>query len=387
MIPWTKKYQPFTTNDIVGQGTSILKLREAIRLKRHCIIHGPTGTGKTSAAQSMAKELNLEIFEINSSDARNKENLENTLGNCINQQSLFSKGKIILVDDIDALSGNKDRGGLLTIERMLDSSRFPMIITCIDIWDDKFSKLRRKCVLIEFQPIKKESMLPYLQEICDKENIAYTEKDLSEIIKISKGDLRAAINDLQTFSMTKILNIDDKSEREKSEGLLICLRKILKGKKWEDTLNIFDKADEDLDECLLWLDENLPKEYDFEDLKQAYEMLSRADVFKGRIRRWQYWRFLVYINMLVTSGVAISKKEANINTIEYTRTTRLLKLWQANIRNAKRNSISDKIASITHTSKKRAIKDTFPYLKNILNSQNIITELNLDEEEIAWLTK
>jgi replication factor C large subunit len=387
MTPWTKKYQPKNINEIIGQDTPMQKLQEFLKLKRPVLIYGPTGTGKTCAAETLGKELNLEVFEINSSDARNKENIENILGSCTMQQSLFSKGKLIIIDDIDALSGTKDRGGLPAIEKILETCKYPLIITCIDPWDDKFSKIRRKCALIEFSPIKKEHMLASLKLICEQEKISFSEKDLIDIIKSAKGDLRGAITDLQTFSTTKVINTDEKSEREKSEDLIACLRKIFKSKKWDETINIFDKTDENLDQCLLWLDENLPKEYNSEDLKKGYNLLSRADVFQGRIRRWQHWRFLVYINILITSGIAISKTEANTNIIEYQRTTRLLKLWQANMRNAKRNSIADKLAAITHTSKKRAIKDTFPYLKPILHNPKIIHELNLDDEEIFWLKK
>ncbi len=386
MIPWTKKYEPQLTKDIVGQELSIFKIKEGIKLKKPILIYGPTGTGKTSAAEVIGKELKLELFEVNSSDQRNKESIQSVLGNSITQQSLFSKGKLIIIDDIDALSGTKDRGGLPTIEGLLDICKHPILITCIDPWEDKFSKLRRKCVLVEFQSIKKDQMFLRLKRILEEENIPCQDKDIQEIVKNSKGDLRAAINDLQTFSITKTVS-EDKNERDKSEDIFYCLRKVLKSKKWEEVTNVFDKADEDIDECLLWLDENLPKEYNSEDLKKAYNYISKADVYKGRIRRWQHWRFLVYINLLLTSGVAFSKKETNIISVEYTRTTRLLKLWQANMRNAKKKSICDKIATATHTSKKRALRDSFPYLKNILKDPVLIQELNLDEDEIEWINK
>ena len=91
--------------------------------------------------------------------------------------------------------------------------------------------------------------------------------------------------------------------------------------------------------------------------------------------------------MLITSGVATAKKETNINATEYTRTMRILKLWQANMKYAKKKSIANKIAEHTHTSTKRAIRDSLPYLKNILLQPETIKELQLDEEEISWLQK
>ncbi|HIH14861.1 MAG: replication factor C large subunit [archaeon GW2011_AR17] len=387
MIPWTKKYEPKKSTDILGQELALYKIKEALKLKRTILIYGPTGTGKTSAVQVIGKELGLELFEISASDARNKENIENTIGNSLAQQSLFAKGKVILIDDIDALSGTKDRGGLPTILALIEKTKHAIAITCIDPWDDKYSKLRKQCLLIEFQALKKENMFNYLKNIADAESIQYQEKDLLDIIKLSKGDMRAAITDIQTYSITKTINTEEKSERDREESMQYCLRKILKSKKWEETINVFDKVDEDLNECLLWLDENLPKEYNAEDLKKAYAYLSKADVYNGRIRRWQHWRFLIYINMLITSGVATAKKETNINATEYTRTMRILKLWQANMKYAKKKSIANKIAEHTHTSTKRAIRDSLPYLKNILLQPETIKELQLDEEEISWLQK
>ena len=59
----------------------------------------------------------------------------------------------------------------------------------------------------------------------------------------------------------------------------------------------------------------------------------------------------------------------------------------ANQRYAKKKSISEKIAEVTHTSKKRALRDTFPYLKNILSQEAIKNELELSDDEITWLNK
>ncbi len=388
MIPWTKKYEPKKSSEILGQEEALFKLREAVKLKRTVLIYGPSGTGKTSSVHVIGKELGLEVFEVNASDARNKENIENNLGSALAQQSLFSKGKLILIDDIDALSGTKDRGGLPAIQSLLETKKHAVAITCMNPWEDKYSKLRKQCLLIPFQALKKEIILKLLKNVSDAEGIVYTEKDLNEIIKLNKGDIRAALTDLQTYSITKTLSIVDKSERDREEDMQFCLRKILKSKKWEETINIFDKVNEDTNECLLWLDENLPKEYNSEDLKQAYEYISRADVFNGRIRRWQHWRFLIYINLLLTAGVASAKKETNISSIEYTRTTRILKLWQANMKYAKKKSISEKIAEKTHTSRKRALRDSFPYLKNILlKNPSLREELELDEDEISWLER
>ncbi len=387
MLPWTRKYLPVKTTEIVGQAKALNTVKTKLSSKKPLLLYGPPGTGKTSIIHAIAKEKNLEVFEMNSSDIRNKEKINKLLGSSIAQQSLFSKGKVILIDDIDALSGTKDRGGITTIISLLAKSAHPIALTCIDPWINKLSKLRKKTILVEFEPLKKDEIKKHLKFICEQENISFEEDDLYQIAKESKGDIRSAINDLQSNSLNNTLIIENKSERNKQEDISYCLRKIFKSKKLEDVHNVFNKIDMDTNECLLWLDENMPYEYSHKAIQKSYNWISKADVYNGRIRRWQHWRFLVYMNTLLTTGVAFSKEEANINYTNYKRSTRPLKIWMANRRNAKKKSISEKIAEVTHTSKKRAIRDTFPYLKNILSEEAIKNELELSDDEISWLSK
>jgi replication factor C large subunit len=154
----------------------------------------------------------------------------------------------------------------------------------------------------------------------------------------------------------------------------------------------FENVAEDLNQCMLWLDENLPKEYtNPEDLARAYENLSRADVFNGRITRWQHWRFLTYVRALMTAGVAVSKDEKNKEFIAYKPTGRILKMWWAKQKNMKKKAIAEKIADKTHSSKKEIIKN-IDYYKVIFQNNNemadsIAKELDLNKEEIDYLKK
>ncbi|MFH1972422.1 MAG: replication factor C large subunit [archaeon] len=385
MLPWTEKYKPKSTKEIIGQEQTLAKIKS--NLKKPLLLYGKTGTGKTSTVHIIAKELNYEILEINSSEKRNKDAIIDIIGNAINQQSLFYKGKVILIDDIDAISGTKDRGCIQSITKIMDSSKYPIIFTCTDPWIDKLSDIRKKTMSIEFQQIPSIKIAKRLKEIAELESFQYNEEDILKLAKKAKGDMRAAINDLQTNVNNNQLILEQDSERDKKEDVIFCLRRIFKEKDFLETNNIFNKTDLNFDEIFLWIDENLPKEYDAEELIPAYECLSRADIFKGRIRRWQYWRFLVYINTFLTSGISISKKGNKSTLANYTRTTRILKMWQANIRNAKKKAISEKIAFVTHTSKKRALQDTYPYIKNLLHNKEISAELNLGEDEISWINK
>lgn len=399
MQPLTHKYIPKTTKEIFGQDDAIKHLRDFIinfkrGKKNSALIYGPSGTGKTSSVYAIAGELGYEVIEVNASDARNADQINQKVGNAIKQQSLFAMGKIILVDEIDGLSGHEDRGGIQAITKLIGDSAYPLVLTATNPFDNKFSSLRSKSSLIEFKQPDYLSIFKILKRICDHEKIRHEDEILKSLARRSGGDARAAINDLQTLTQDKKEltkeSLEELSDRNKLENIMTALNKVFKTTDLKIAVSAFDNVEEDLDGQLLWIDENLPKEYTKpEELAKAYEMLSKADVFSRRIRRWQHYRFLVYISALITAGIASAKKEKYRHLVEYKPTGRILKLWWAKQKSMKKKAIAEKIAVKTHSSKKEILKSTMPYLpvmfKNKDMKNNITKELDLQEEEVEWL--
>ncbi len=142
-----------------------------------------------------------------------------------------------------------------------------------------------------------------------------------------------------------------------------------------------------MDEILLWLEENIPKEYKNEALANAYYALSKADVFRGRIYRNQSWRFLVYQNIFQSAGISYAKDKPKSSFTKYERPQRILKIWLNNTKMAKKKTISQKYARYVHCSTKRAMRD-FPLIKKII-SQNpeTIRNLQLSDEEVDFLKR
>ena len=136
---------------------------------------------------------------------------------------------------------------------------------------------------------------------------------------------------------------------------------------------------------MLWLDENIPLEYkNNNDILNAYEKLSKADIFRKRIKRLQYWRFLVYQNILMTAGVALAKKDKYNTFTNYKPVSRILKIWRYNQKNLKKKNIAVKIAQKTHSPYKSILED-FENIKSIIVKNNIYGDFKLTEEEIEFL--
>jgi len=131
-VDWVKKYRPNSSKEICGQDKAVKELKnhiEAYKGGKPLLLYGAPGTGKTSSVYAVAKELGFEIVEINASDSRNKDSINQILGGALKQQSLFSKGKIVLVDEIDGISGQKDRGGLPALIKLTEKSALVVLKT------------------------------------------------------------------------------------------------------------------------------------------------------------------------------------------------------------------------------------------------------------------
>ena len=400
MEPWSVKYIPKSTSEVQGQNLAISNLRNYLKnfeKGKAALIYGPPGCGKTSSVYAFARETDLEMIEVNASDARDSDSIKQRLGNAISQVSLFSKGKIILVDELDGISGSADRGGLSTLSELIDKTTFPIIMTANDPYDQKFSALRKKSEMIEFHSLAYPSVLAVLRRIADKEGVKCDETALASLARRAGGDLRGAINDFQTLSQHSgkldISDVEELSGRKQKETMINALMRIFKTTDPQVALHALDDTDEETDGAFLWVEENIPIEYKRpEDIAAAFDSLSLADVFRGRIRKREHWRFLVYINDLLTAGIALSKKEKYHGFNKYIRPTRVLRIWQANQKNAKRKEIARKIAEKTHTSYKRALKDTLPYIRPIFRNnkqqaKQLSEYFDFDKEEAAYLSQ
>ena len=314
-IPFIDKYKPITMQSIHGQSFALQELRSAVAAKKPVLAYGPVGCGKTASIYALAHDMDYEIIEINASDVRNKEAINTIIGSSLHQMSLFAKGKIILVDEVDGIAGNSDRGGVPALVELISNAKQAIVMTANDPWDSKFTPLRKVSRLIEFISIPPQTIVTLLQQICQQEQIQASEDLLKKIARKANGDLRSAILDLESIGRGKqqitAADVDVLDDRLREQSMTDALRLVFKSTKPKEILHAFERVDADLSEVQLWIEENLPREYTGQDLYQGFTALSKADVFNGRILRWQHWRFLVYINALLTAGIALSKQEKN----------------------------------------------------------------------------
>ena len=140
-----------------------------------------------------------------------------------------------------------------------------------------------------------------------------------------------------------------------------------------------------------WINENLPLQYtDSEDLWRAYEALSRADVYLGRIIKSGSWDLLAYAIDLMSAGVTFARKNEKLKFTKYAFPQKILLMAKTKKAREVREGIASVLASHLHISRATAKSDVIPYLQVIFTENpkeaaKIALGLDLTEEMIKYL--
>jgi len=206
-MQWVEKYRPKKLDEITTQQNIIISLKNGIKTKNipHLIFYGSSGCGKTSTILALAKELFGEnmhnrIIELNASDERGinivREKIKLYAKQSVNTNtsSTMPPWKIIILDEADTMTTDSQFALRRIIEEYSKITRFCFIC---NYHNKIIDPIISRCSLFCFKPILKEHIYIKLKEIADKEEFKCSDNLINKIIKISRGDLRKAINFLQ----------------------------------------------------------------------------------------------------------------------------------------------------------------------------------------------
>ena len=400
---WTVKHKPKTIVDVVGNKEAIQRFVDWVKSwesgtpkKRAAFLYGPPGVGKTVTVEVLANASKAEFVEKNASDYRTEEAINHFAGLASQYGSLFGANRIILLDELDGLTGTSDRGGVKAITDVVKAAQCPIVLVSNSAYDPRFTNLRSYCLLIEFKKPSASDVLKHLKRVCEGEDIKADENALKFIAQRSEGDVRSAVNDLQALAQgKKVLSYGDVSwlsYRDRQDSIFNVLRMILYGKTCNSARQAANMADVDSDMLFEWIYENVPEHLtDPHDLAQAMDALSTADVYRGRIRASQDWSLTRYVIDFMTAGVAMARRNTKTRGwIPFKFPQRIQMLSRSKAERAMRLSIGGKIKRRCHISAVRASKEVLPYLKIIFKNDvnmaaGLAKWLNLEQEMVEYL--
>jgi replication factor C large subunit len=413
MIEWTEKYRPTTLDKLVGNKAAVADLRrwakswKATGRKKAVILAGAPGIGKTSAALALANDFGWGVVEMNASDTRNAASVRKVaflgaLGETFTGEGEYvsskeGKRKLIILDEADNLFGREDAGGIGAITETIRASRQPIVLIVNDYYalTRKSSAIKSLCKTIRFEPLRSSEIKTALREIAKKEDVRIDEDALDHITERVGGDMRAAVNDLQSLAEGKTeVTHDDVvalGYRDTRKTIFESVRDILSTGSCKKARESSMALDEAPDTLILWIDENLPLEYrEPNDLQSGMDALSRADVYLGRVRRKRYYRLWAYASDLMTCGVSVARKGSIHGQGRYRFPLWLTKMSRSRAVRRTFRSISEKIGAETHTSSGTARTDILPGFTYLFANDfefrtSMTARLELTEREVAFI--
>lgn len=379
----TEKYSPKRIDEIPGNAELKQKVRRWAlnwgrgELGKPILLTGPTGVGKTALAIALACEMGLELVQIGTDAFRNHERIEKVMHGAMLASTLSGRGKLILVDDVDTMSGRNDSGGISAIALALRSPSQPIILTATNAWEKRISPLRFLCDVLTLKRAIAPSIARILFNIAEKEGIACPPERIAEIAENSNGDIRGAINDLQACSS---------GMRDRERDIFLRMSVLYRSSTYSAAREAaFGDVEHDF--LKLWIDENLPAVLSGEELSSAYSFLSRADIFDGRIKARQYWGFLRYSADLMCAGTALAAHSPPQRFIRFSFPSYLRQMSATTAARALARSIRSKVGKRLHTSGKEA-EGFLPILAYLhaLGPAQIASAYGLDEKEEEFLS-
>jgi replication factor C large subunit len=399
---WVEKYRPKKMSDVVGNELAktafINWLKNKRRRKKAVLLYGPAGVGKTALVNAASNQFNFAIIEMNASDTRTEKAI-NTVGKpatsfvALDRFSSESEGNILFLDEVDGVFGQQDRGGIKAIINIVKDSLIPVVMAANDTDQKKLRPLKKVCQLIRFQQVRIPLIITTLRRICVAENIEAEFEALERIAQNSLGDMRSAINDLQSISEGKqFLTLQDTmflSARNKDIDMYETLKGVFSAESTAEAAMVLNHSSVNYDDFLLSISDNLPLRYpDSADLAIAYDMVSKADVFRGRVGT-ENWHLLRYFFNLLAEAATVSPK--SFKPFDFiSPPIRIMKLFWTKGKRMKLEDFCAKIALKCHVSRSTAKTDIVPFVKIILKKQKsspIISWLKLNPDDVDYLIK
>lgn len=199
---WTEKYRPSKFEEVVGQQEIIKRVKSLVQALNipHLLFAGPAGTGKSTLALIIVKELfgdawKENYLELNASDERGIDVIRQKVKDFARTKALENiPFKVIFLDEADALTKEAQQALRRTMENFTSTCRF--ILSC-NYSSNIIDPIQSRCVILRFKLLEKKEITEVIKRVAKQENLKLTDDAYEALYEASEGDCRRAINLLQ----------------------------------------------------------------------------------------------------------------------------------------------------------------------------------------------
>uniref|UniRef100_A0A8C1FQC0 Replication factor C subunit 1 n=1 Tax=Cyprinus carpio carpio TaxID=630221 RepID=A0A8C1FQC0_CYPCA len=281
---WVDKYRPRSLKNLIGQQGDQSCANKLLRWlqnwhKHHsaakfgkfgskddgsgfkaALLSGPPGVGKTTTAALVCEELGYSYVEMNASCTRSKNSLKEVIAESLNNTSIknfytgasqtVSSKHVLIMDEVDGMAGNEDRGGIQEMIGLIKQSKIPIICMCNDRNHQKIRSLANYCYDLRFQRPRVEQIKGAVMSIAFKEGLKIPPPALNEVILASNQDIRQVLHNLSMWSAKdKVMTYDqakadaNSARKDMKLGPFDVCRKVFASGEESAHMSLIDKSD------------------------------------------------------------------------------------------------------------------------------------------------
>ena len=250
-----EKYRPTTLEHYVGNENIKEVIQKYLNQNdiQNFIFYGGAGTGKTTLAKLIVKNLDCDFLYLNASDENGIDTIRDKVKGFASTAS-FKGIKVVILDEADFITIQGQAALRNVIETFSRSTRF--ILTCNYI-ERIIDPIQSRCQVLKIVPPSKLDTAKHTAWVLDQEEISYETDDIKSIVNQYYPDLRKMLNTIQSSTINSKLLLD-KDVLVSSNYMLSIIKELSTSKNWKNIRQIIaDSGVKDFEELYRFLFDNV----------------------------------------------------------------------------------------------------------------------------------